>query len=166
MNGDTARGDSQLRAELELEGLAIGEHRQKIEEIGRRISHTITFVEAGRAPCIPYALGLVARRAYWSIAERTGVQAKSDFMEWLLSRLEELDEPASGALVVYSNKGQLTHVGTIRGAGKVISKWGWFPAYEHGLWEVPASYGNQVKFFRKPDEEEALRLFEEFAGVL
>jgi hypothetical protein len=166
MGRDTTKGDLKLRAALELERLPIGEHRQRVEEIGRSISHTITFVEASGAPCIPYALGLVKRPQYWSIAEHTGVQARADFMAWLASRLEELDEPAPGALVAYFNNNRWTHLGTMAGTERVISKWGLFPAYQHGLWEVPTSYGNKVKFFSKPDEEEALRLFKEFAGVL
>jgi hypothetical protein len=61
--------------------------------------------------------------------------------------------PLPGVIVLYFNNDR----------GEVLSKWGEFPVYQHGLWEVPASYGQDVKYFRLPNEEEVLRLFQEFA---
>jgi hypothetical protein len=55
-------------------------------------------------------------------------------------------------------------MGEVANSTEVVSKWGLFPAYRHALWEVPASYGHEVKYFRKPNKAEALRLFEEFAA--
>ncbi len=83
-------------------------------------------------------------------------------MNWLLSSLEEVDAQTPGALVLYFNGGNWSHVGTITNSGRVISKWGLYPVYEHGLWEVPAVYGNEIRYFLKPSPEMALDLFEEY----
>ena len=33
---------------------------------------------------------------------------------------------------------------------RVISKWGKNPAYEHDMFEVPASYGDEYELFKRP----------------
>jgi len=165
MNAHSARNDQRLRAALKLEGVLIGEHRKKVAEIGRSIAHTITYVESAEgANCVTYTLGLVSHPNYRSIA-RTGIFAGTDFINWLLAgrRLDKLSHPAAGVVVLYFNNDRWTHLGVITASGEVLSKWGEFPVYQHGLWEVPASYGQDVKYFRLPNEEEVLRLFQEFA---
>jgi hypothetical protein len=46
---------------------------------------------------------------------------------------------------------------------RLISKWGGFPVYDHRLEEVPASYGDEVKFFEAPSEGIGLEWFLEYA---
>jgi hypothetical protein len=45
----------------------------------------------------------------------------------------------------------------------VISQWGQFPVYEHDVSEVPARYGDEVRYFEMPAQGEPLRLFLEYA---
>jgi len=57
-------------------------------------------------------------------------------------------------LVVYYDKfGNAQHAGKII-AGTIVSKWGMKGAlWQHGLWEVPSSYGTSVQFFSHRSRE-------------
>jgi hypothetical protein len=57
-------------------------------------------------------------------------------------------------LVVYCDKrGNAQHAGKIV-AGTIVSKWGTKGAlWQHGLWEVPSSYGTSVQFFSHCSKE-------------
>jgi len=55
------------------------------------------------------------------------------------------------------------HAGLSLGSGRVISKWGIGQLYEHRLFEVPASYGSKVRFFRNLSYDEAFGNFMRFA---
>jgi hypothetical protein len=128
MNTNLTRGDPWLRAALdELEGIPIGEHQQRIREIGRRIPHTITFLASegllsDGAPCAPYALGFSAHPNFWTIIHSTQVHARAPFVNWLLPRLEEQSAATPGALVLYFDGDKWTHMGTITQSGRVVSK--------------------------------------------
>ncbi len=55
------------------------------------------------------------------------------------------------------------HVGIADINGRVTSKWGTFPTYEHALDEVRKAMGIKVRFFERPSPD-ALALFLEFAA--
>ncbi len=79
--------------------------------------------------------------------------AGSAFARYLIeTALVEIaaDEALSGDIVVYlDDDGTPRHAGKIASADKRIkSKWGGGLFLEHGLWEVPESYGNTVRFYR------------------
>jgi len=46
---------------------------------------------------------------------------------------------------------------------RVVSKWGEMAVFEHGLDEVPSGYGDNVRFFEKPEPQKALGLFLAYA---
>jgi hypothetical protein len=57
-------------------------------------------------------------------------------------------DATEGVVLIYFRNGEPEHAG--KWAGKrVISKWGSGPTniWEHGLYEAPASYGDDVKVF-------------------
>ncbi len=91
-------------------------------------------------------------------------------MTWMLDgRLQEISQPRAGCLVCYFADGLWKHIGVISGDGRVTSKWGEFPVYEHALAEVQESYGDEVRLFERPSPQDALALFLHFAsekGVL
>jgi hypothetical protein len=63
--------------------------------------------------------------------------------------LEALTDGAeTGALVIYSCKDRPQHAGILLPGRRVRSKWGMGYVWEHGLWEVPVSYGRQIAFFK------------------
>jgi len=85
-------------------------------------------------------------------------------MDWLIKgRLVEIDEPTAGCLALYFDQGIWQHVGVVSDAGRVISQWGMFPVYEHDVCELPARYGNDVRYFQMPGPHEPLRMFLEYA---
>jgi hypothetical protein len=88
-------------------------------------------------------------------------------VEWLIARhLVELDEPRPSCLVCYFSDNLFTHAGVMLRENRVRSKWGQMPRYEHELTEVPAAYGNFVRFFQRPLPEQAKVFFRAFAKDL
>jgi hypothetical protein len=55
------------------------------------------------------------------------------------------------------------HVGLWTGSRRVISKWGTGLLYNHKLFEVPASYGDDVSYFKHVPYDDAWQLFATFA---
>lgn len=113
-----------------------------------------------------HAFGLTDDPTYRAIAMNFGgnIFAGRSFIGWLLEhRLKELDEPTPGCAVLYFSGKVWQHIGTSTSPGRVTSKWGTFPVYDHAILEVPERYGDSVRYFERPDREEAIRLFLQFA---
>jgi hypothetical protein len=84
------------------------------------------------------------------------------------SRLAELQEQFGHRTVVLYFDGGPTHAALVREAPPQLvpeSKWGPSELHSHGLWEVPASYGDQVRFYAPTDIEELLDLLFEKEGL-
>ena len=54
-------------------------------------------------------------------------------------------------------------MGLWTGSRRVISKWGTGLLYNHKLFEVPASYGGDVRYFKHVPHDDAWQLFATFA---
>ena len=66
-----------------------------------------------------------------------------------------MDAPIGGDLVIYLDNGVPTHLGVYRDDGLVESKWGGQPlVFVHAAQNVPATYGNQIGYFRPPSPED------------
>ena len=92
------------------------------------------------------------------------VFAGLDFVEWALAgRLRPIDDPQIGSLAMYFMGEKWRHVGLVYRSGRIISKWGTYPVYEHEISDIPASYGNRVRFYERPTHSDALALFLEYA---
>lgn len=90
-----------------------------------------------------------------------GIQPKSDFVAHLVAHhLSEIsaEDVEDGDLVLYSRSQEITHAGTVR-AARVVSKWGVGWLWEHKVFEVPAQYGDKVRFYRRVEQREAEQLF-------
>lgn len=158
--------DPALRAALDLDGAAIGEHAELVAAVNKAHPHSIRFVASFEGTCATYALDLGDDPIYRAIASAGdgSVFAGRRLMEWLLDgRLVETGIPEIGALVVYFSGDRWTHVGRLVGPTRVRSKWGVFPVYEHGTFEVPSAYGETVRFFHSLEPSAALNLFIKFA---
>jgi hypothetical protein len=53
----------------------------------------------------------------------------------------------------------VTHAAVVGDKGAVRSKWGANEVHEHAVWDVPTSYGDVVRYFRRPAPETVLRRF-------
>ena len=83
---------------------------------------------------------------------------KSNVFQVLLDNgfIELHDErKADDKIVVYFDKGTVTHFGKIQN-DKILSKWGVGLIWEHPVFEVPSSYGNEVKYSSGRPEVEVL----------
>lgn len=77
-----------------------------------------------------------------SPVESQDLIAKS-LSEGLLTLHDERED--KDRLAVYFRGAIPSHFGKIHG-DKIRSKWGQGPAWNHGLWEIPHSYGDRVKY--------------------
>lgn len=121
--------------------------------------------------CLVHALGFTSQKQYLAIAGLRGgkVFAGKAFASWLL-RSESLTEvnPSDaviGSLVMYfDGDGEFIHVGLSKLNSRVESKWGQLGLYEHGLFEVPANYGDTVRYYKHLPYPVAIKLFNDFAA--
>ena len=164
--------NEELRKALHLDGTPLGEHAIKIAELRRLHHHTIVPIDGDAAPfvfCLPYALNLCVSltRVIYKTYEELIIGKNLRFVglpfaDWLLGRLTPIDQPEPGCLVFYFKSTLWAHAGRFVRFGVVESKWGMFPAYQHGMWEIPLNYGNEICCYRMPGEREGVQLFLEF----
>lgn len=123
-----------------------------------------------RYTCLMHVFDFAGKPEYAAIATSGlgRIFAASAFAHWLIERglLAEVNQADvhEGDLVFYfGDDGRFQHAGMCVTDGRVVSKWGIGHLYEHGLFEVPESYGTKVRFFRKLSYEEAFENFTRFA---
>jgi len=138
----------------------ITRHRQCIEALQAQCAHTIKWGEDGggnKLDCWTYALGIPS-----CIPNATDPNILEEFFNSeVLKLLKEVPNSLDGGLVVYFCGDVPEHIGVMRG-GRVVSKWGKNPVYNHGLFEVPAEYGDEVRYYQKPPEQFITTRFIEF----
>jgi hypothetical protein len=148
----------------------ITRHPALLDEVTQNYPNSIVVVKSRypleRCTCAMLVFDFTEKPEYVAIAERgfSRVFAGGDFVHPLLD-INLLDEIApvgarDGDLVVYFNgEGRFKHVGLNFGKARVLSKWGMGHLFEHGLFEVPESYGTNVRFFRELPYDAAYRYF-------
>jgi len=141
--------------------------KREFDRIQREYNHTVTIPEADNVPfdtynCYAFALKLADHELYKRLvkqhstpSENASALANSAFVETLLSQneLQEIDstqKPEAGDIVLYFAQGKIQHAAIIVADDRLQSKWGTCELYQHALWEVPASYGDQVRHFKAP----------------
>jgi len=153
--------------------LAPDEHPAEIERLREEIAHSIELLE-GAAPisdytCAVHAFDLIQDPTYESVATfgLCKTFAGKEFIHFLLDQelLEEraLDDRAGGRLLMYFEGGDFQHIGTLLAENRLVSKWGMGHLWEHGIWEVPANYGDELRLFEAPADGAGLDLFIEYA---
>jgi hypothetical protein len=142
------------------------------DEVQEEHNHTIRIISANwewlnTFNCYAFALGIVDNPRYQAFVQnhRNSALANSGFMSALLARGEliEINEAnvRIGNLAIYLADGRVTHAGVIVTDRQTVrSKWGPGELYEHGLWEVPESYGGQTQFVGAPDTNRIINLLE------
>jgi hypothetical protein len=163
----------ELLAGLESQRLTAEQHVAAVSALSAEAGHSIVALESSvdvhRYTCAVHAFGFAGDASYEEIARWSDpdVFASPDFVHWLIEKhlLEPRaeDPDMSDALVIYLDKGRFKHIGIAQEAGRVESKWGTHALYNHGLWEVPSIYGNELLYFKRLTYEEALTYLQEFA---
>lgn len=146
-------------------------HIELIRQLGDRIPHTVEVRDGPaiieRYTCVMHAFNLIENQEYADIirAAPQYVFASTDFLQRIIVREELLqrEQPEAGGLVVYLSNHCAKHIGRMITPDRVESKWGIGHLYQHGIWEVPAQYGSEVKYFESLDTEDALDAFVEYA---
>jgi hypothetical protein len=147
-------------------------HPSRLVEISLAVPHSIAALPASYGQpledfnCVMYALDLVGM-----IDDPSGRPFGMFYADTLfLSSLIETGRLAptvesKGALAVWSDNGHVKHIGVITNAGRAASKWGIGHLYEHGLFELPKSYGDEIAFYEPLDSEPAFELLCRHCGV-
>ena len=160
-----AKMTDKLRAlldEMTQDNSQVETHPARLVAITRDVPHSVRVLPAlfekplGDFNCVMYALGLT------TLIEKPcrllgRFYADTAFLHSLIdcSILQPCAE-ADGELVVWSLAGTIKHVGVTVAPGRAASKWGIGYVYEHGLLEVPKSYGEALAFYGAIDSNDAL----------
>lgn len=147
-------------------------HPQQIAGLRPEFPHSIEVMQGEAAidkyTCVPFALGLVGNQEYIAIVEVAPlyVFASPAFVQRLIDRgaLQPRSQASEGALIVYlDDEGRVQHIGRMIEAERVESKWGGGHQYQHGIFEVPASYGSAVAYFEPITADDAVDHFADYA---
>lgn len=173
-------GDLKLRRrqqEITDEPMLLDELYRAIDSLASSHPHSIRRIhdhQRERCNCFANAFELVGSQKFRLIADvdaeaqRNVFFASSEFAPFLIGRgmlLEKNEvEAKSGDIVIYLTEEDIPkHAGTVHSQEKrIMSKWGPGVLVEHALWEVPANYGNLVKYYYRISADEAEREFIEF----
>jgi len=163
-----------LRSELSeiTETAPVQEHPACIEALQPERGHTIAVIESEypieRYTCGVHAFYLMEDPIYVEIASfglgRTF--AGPEFINFLLqNKLLSPRQPpiVPGDIIVYFDGGTFRHIGRMKTETRVLSKWGTGWLYEHGVWEVPSNYGQEIQYFVGSDEDASFELFIQYA---
>ena len=138
-------------------------HAGRLDAIAVEVPHTIRTRPAPRGEplsefnCVMHALGLVGRieNPYGRPFNRW--YADTVFLLGLIdSGLLRSCNRRPGGLVTWSSREGLKHVGVLLTTDRATSKWGVGHLYEHGLLEVPTSYGDRLAFYEPLASDDAL----------
>lgn len=145
-------------------------HRKLIGDLREHHSHNITALDLDATygfNCVMHAFDIIDHPEYVRLAFACpeDVYAGAEFANFLIDHgyLSEKTTSAPGLLAVYFDGGKFKHVGLLLSETRVESKWGIGHLYEHELFEVPISYGNDVRYFAPLSPEEAVTAFTDFA---
>ena len=151
----------------------VDSHPHLLVMIAAEYPHTIDVAASphpiNRYTCLMHVFDLMEKPEYIAIANwgLGNVFAGADFAHWLIDNDEltplQADNAQAGDLVMYFRDGAFKHVGLLQGSGRVLSKWGQGNLYEHGVLEVPNSYGDDVRYYESVGYEDAFDAFTRFA---
>ena len=109
--------------------------------------------------CFMYVLNLLDRlepNVFQQDNEKIGFFVNSSFFTKLhdadILSETSIDQLETNDLVVYYKGQQKVHAGRYIAPNLVESKWGLGPLFRHGLWDVPKSYGEALKYFKAPEQ--------------
>ncbi len=144
---------------------------QHPEEIQKLQPHSINLVEdvlfSYPYNCFAFAFNVVESEPIIRILKedafnggRYDVKFGPDFVKKLISE-NFLTKDKDGDIIIYFNEDLPLHGGKINN-DRVVSKWGVGLLWNHGVWEVPTSYGNDYERFTLTSEEDIERSFEDY----
>ena len=158
------KGSKQLRKLLDAipskSSNDIALHSKHVEDLRKQCAHSIKCVEdagGNRSDCFSYALEIPSK----ILIATDRIILVEFFSSPILKLLKESRKSIDGGLVVYFSDDKPKHIGVISN-GRVVSKWGKNPAYNHALLEVPTAYGDKIRYYQKPPDRLITTSFIEF----
>jgi len=160
-----------LRTELTriLQGIDLEKHSEQIAELRAAYPNSVEIVQLADLRvdfnCVMFALELIG-----SVEPPCSVLGRyhmdTNFLLYLIQEgyLLLTDKAKPGALAIYSGNGEIRHVGIVLDGGRIRSKWGVGHIYEHGVWEVPDTFGGEIRYFDAINPDKAFALFRIFKG--
>lgn len=149
------------------EQLLISEQTKAIERLGvKSVSEPDKWQHMN---CFAYALGLGEWPQYAGYVEPPpkgpGIFANSAFINYLFQKaaLHPAEEMESGSIALYFDGVQARHAGIVLRQDVICSRWGNIATFEHCLWEVPSSYGADVRYYQALQPSDAKLHFLTFA---
>jgi hypothetical protein len=138
------------------------QYTEALEQLRRAYAHTVSILPDGRDRiarfnCFAYGLGVWEHPDFIRRVDAASNSAiiNSDVVRSLLDdgTLQEINvaEAVPGDVVIYFHGKAITHAAVLGEQQTCRSKWGGDDVHQHVLWEVPAQYGNQLRYFRAPD---------------
>ena len=170
----------QLRKELlqvtrDLIGDQVQEQIARVEALSGQYHHRIRIVQEAdpnrpdtfQYTCFQHAFDLVDPPEIVRTIATTFVDVypNSEFVSFLIANdLQERrpDAVANGDVAVYWDRGHIKHAGLVD-MPDIIAKWGTAHLWRHRAFEVPTSYGDQVRVFQPLSAERIQQLFIVFA---
>lgn len=161
---------------LELRGINAFEHIEAVEELKNEFHHSIkSFTDRGWLPaytCLVYVMGFNGDATYSAVMKKASPKepfAGKDFFDWLVTNKHLIQikngSESVGDFVVYSNShNEFKHIGILSDEKRVKSKWGGLGLYDHEAFEVPANYGDDIKYFESIKYDVAITIFKQFAA--
>lgn len=159
---------------------AVPEYRSRLQQLEIQYGHKIAVLPDGegqleRFNCFAYAFGIWAQPEYQRLVDKrqSSVLVNSAFTSELIARGQLMEvgeeEVESGNIVLYLASDKPRHAGIVDSAiciPIIRSKWGGNEVHRHALWELPASHGDCVRYFKQPDREAILiHLMAVYAGL-
>lgn len=161
------KGNPELRRALVIEGASISEHCDRIKVLTAEFNHTIRCVDRSSVgTCVTHAFGLLPQfRSLCECLQNPEVRPGLGFMNWMLESefLKEIETPTSDDRILYFDGGVWKHVGIVGTNGRITSKWGTYAVCDHQIWEIEAGYGDDARFFKPLNPDEAAQSLLRFA---
>ena len=141
-----------------------------IESLSTILPHTIRLEEEAKLNndkswqynCFTYAFRLWESPEFVDINEHFSfLLPNSSFVSYLIAgHLTQTvqDDVKDDDYIIYFLNDEPQHAGRIR-KDKIVSKWGMYHLWEHGIWEIPIQYGDRVCFFEQISIEECVSAF-------
>jgi hypothetical protein len=152
--------------------IPIESYPARLLEIAAEVSHTIRILPAPSGEsltefnCVMHALNIVGRVQDPYGRPFARWYADTAFLRSLIDRgMLQPSKPITEAVVTWSSAEGLKHVGVLVAPDRAASKWGVGYLFEHGLLEVPVSYGDQLAFYSPLEPGDALIYLKQFYRV-
>jgi hypothetical protein len=137
----------------------LSQHPALVASLRSRCSHGIEIaadpevrdVPLAKFTCFMHAFLLAQSTVVLAIARYLrNTYPGGEFVAFLIANyLAEVgvEDAREGDIILYSRGEEIHHAGRLK-SGRVVSKWGTGHLWEHGIFELPARYGERTRFYR------------------